>query len=244
MRASAAAMAIIFSLCAVMPALAASEADIGESLAALLRAGRSVVSNHQALINDPAIGAKNLTGERVVREAIDIYLKRQGRPPVDDAMTERERRIAEALIAAMREVVDEQQKIIDVKGVGFKGLIPAVFGRLVNERFAEKVGDEALMKVTAPVDLVRNRKARPDAWEREVIESMFLSAEWPRGKAFSETTDRDGRPAFRMLIPEYYSASCLSCHGQPKGETDISGYPREGGKEGDLAGAISITLFK
>ncbi len=237
-------MTVIFSLCAVMPALAASEAAIGESLAALLRAGRSVISNNQALINDPTIGEKNLTGERVVREAIEIYLGRQGRTPVDDAMPERERRIAEAQIEAMREVIDEQQKIIDVKGVGFKGLIPAVFGRLVNERFAEKVGDEALMKVTAPVDLVRNRKARPDAWEREVIESMFLSAEWPRGKAFSETTERDGRPAFRMLIPEYYSASCLSCHGQPKGETDISGYPREGGKEGDLAGAISITLFK
>ncbi len=30
--------------------------------------------------------------------------------------------------------------------------------------------DEASVKVTAPVDLVRNRKALPDAWERQVIE--------------------------------------------------------------------------
>ena len=47
-----------------------------------------------------------------------------------------------------------------------------------------------------------------------------------------------------MLIPEYYSPSCLTCHGQPKGEIDVSGYPKEGAAEGDLGGAISITLFR
>ena len=36
--------------------------------------------------------------------------------------------------------------------------------------------------------------------------------------------------------------SCLSCHGEPKGELDITGYPKEGAHEGDLGGIISITL--
>ena len=27
-----------------------------------------------------------------------------------------------------------------------------------------------------------------------------------------------GRPAFRVAVPEYYAASCLSCHGDPKGQ--------------------------
>jgi hypothetical protein len=47
-----------------------------------------------------------------------------------------------------------------------------------------------------------------------------------------------------MLVPEYYVASCLSCHGQPAGEMDITGYPKEGGQEGDLGAAISITIFE
>jgi hypothetical protein len=46
------------------------------------------------------------------------------------------------------------------------------------------------------------------------------------------------------MMPEYYGASCLSCHGQPKGEVDITGYPKEGAAAGDLSGAISITIFK
>ena len=51
----------------------------------------------------------------------------------------------------------------------------------------------------------------------------------------------DLRP--RTAVPEYYAASCLSCHGGPKGEIDITGYPKEGGKEGELGGIISITLY-
>ena len=47
-----------------------------------------------------------------------------------------------------------------------------------------------------------------------------------------------------MMTPDYYPASCLSCHGSPKGETDITGYPKEGAKEGDLGGVISIVLYK
>ena len=59
-----------------------------------------------------------------------------------------------------------------------------------------------------------------------------------------EVAEVDGRPAFRMLLPEYYTDSCLTCHGEPKGEIDVTGYPKEGGKAGDLGGAISIVLFK
>ena len=42
----------------------------------------------------------------------------------------------------------------------------------------------------------------------------------------------------------YYSASCLQCHGSPKGETDITGYPKEGANKGSLGGVISITLYR
>ena len=221
-----------------------SEAALGHHLAALLTAARSVVSAHQDVINDPALEDKGVDGDSVVEEAMAIYTERVGRPPLTDDMPELDRRLTEALIASIREVVDEHEAQIDMKGVGFKGFIPAVYGRLVSERFNEKVGTEALMKVTAPEELVRNRKARPDDWERQVIETRFDRADWPRGDAFTEHVEVNGRPAFRMLMPEYYSASCLTCHGEPAGEVDLTGYPKEGRAEGDLAGAVSISLFE
>ena len=103
---------------------------------------------------------------------------------------------------------------------------------------------EARIRVTAPSALVRNRKARPDPWEKSVLETRLLASDWPTGKSFTEEIEFEGRPAFRMLLPEYYRESCLACHGEPKGELDITNYPKEGGKAGDLAGAISIVIFR
>ena len=44
------------------------------------------------------------------------------------------------------------------------------------------------------------------------------------------------------MMPIYYQRECLACDGEPKGEWDISGYPKEGAGEGDLAGAISVEI--
>lgn len=53
-----------------------------------------------------------------------------------------------------------------------------------------------------------------------------------------------GKPAFRMLIPDYYSDPCLACHGSPAGETDVTGFPKEGGALGELVGANRIQYEK
>lgn len=219
-------------------------ADEGHRLAALLRVGRSVVSANQGLINDPDIGDKGLDSDSFLA-AVDTEFRRQfGNGPLEGDLTAEQRRLTEAQLAAMAEVLDENQDLINTQGLGFKGFIPAVFGRLVNERFADKVGEVARIKVTAPDELVRNRKARPDTWEAQILTDKLAHANWPRSQAYYEMladADSDG-PVFRMLIPEYYSESCLTCHGGPKGEVDVTGFPKEGGEAGDLAGAISILL--
>jgi general secretion pathway protein A len=51
-----------------------------------------------------------------------------------------------------------------------------------------------------------------------------------------------GSDGVRVMLPLFYNRQCLACHGGPKGEIDISGYEKEGFKEGDLGGAISIVL--
>lgn len=228
------------------PAQAANldDKEMAIKLANLLRAGRNVVSTNQPLINDPDIGEKNFTGDKLVAEAEAIYAKRTGSPLTMDGLSERDRRLVAAQKEAMLRIVEQHQSDINKEGVGFKGFIPAVFARLVNEEFEALAGSEARVRVTAPTNLVRNRKSRPDAWEREVLETRLLADDWPKGQYYTERVDFEGRPAFRMLFPEYYRASCLSCHGQPQGELDITGYPKEGGKEGDLGGAISIVIFE
>lgn len=231
---------------AVNQASAAEDADfeIGIKLADMLRASRSVVSASQSLINDPNIGDKWFTGEKLVRKAETIYAERVGTPLIVDGLSARDSRLLDAQRQAMRMVVDGHQAEINRLGVGFKGFIPAIFARLVNEEFEAIAGLEARIRVTAPPDLVRNRKARPDPWEKNILETRLLASDWPKGTPFTEEVEFEGRPAYRMLLPEYYRESCLACHGEPKGKLDITSYPKEGGKVGELAGAISIVIFR
>lgn len=220
------------------------DAMVTESLATMLRAGRTVVSRHQSEINDPNIGEKGLTGAKVLAETVRGYKETTGVDPTTLDQSTRQGRLLRAQMDAIVEVVDANQETINKKGLGFKGFIPATFARLVNEAFSRRAGDEADVKVTAPLDLVRNRKARPDVWELKVIRDEFLLPNWPKGKDFSEIANNKGRAAFRMAVPEYYVASCLSCHGSPKGEIDVTGYPKEGRAAGDLGGVISISLYR
>lgn len=235
------AMAIVMGTGVAAQDDAAKMAD-GNHLAAVLRAGRSVVSSNQPLINDETLGDKGLTPEAFLSQMTEAYVAANGTQPLTDDLSELQRRLVVAQLQAVSEVVAENQELINTPGMGFKGFIPAVFARLVNERFGEKAGDIAKVKVTAPLALVRNRKARPDEWETAVITEKFLDPAWSKGEPWFETIVSDTGSEFRMLIPEYYSASCLSCHGGPVGDMDISGFPKEGGHEGDLGGAISITL--
>jgi hypothetical protein len=213
-------------------------------LADMFRSVRQVVAQNQPLINNPDLGDKGLTGDVVLRQTLGAFREKTGIDPDALEPGSRDARLVSALEASIREVADEQQHLINAKGVGFKAFIPAVMGRLVSQRFNEKEGGEAVIRVTAPIELVRNRQARPDPWETSVIEKRFKAADWPTGKPFAEETRQNGHEAFRVLAPEYYSAGCLSCHGEPKGEVDVTGYPKEGAKLAQLGGAISITLFR
>jgi hypothetical protein len=234
----------LFSFIVPMQAEPADDANIAKNLADMLRAARQVISSNQARINDPNLGDKGLTGQVVLQQAVEIFKKTTGTDPASIDPASRFGRLMHAQMDAIVEATDANQATINAKGVGFKAFIPAVFARLVNEAFESHARDEAQIKVTAPEQLVRNRKSRPDQWESEVIRGKLLREDWPRGQAYAAEVDTKGRTAYRMMMPEYYANSCLSCHGSPKGETDITGYPKEGGKEGDLGAVISVTLFK
>ncbi|SDJ53257.1 Protein of unknown function [Bradyrhizobium sp. Rc2d] len=218
--------------------------SIGKSLADMLVAGETVISREQDRIDDPKLGDKGLSGETLLEQTREIYRRATG---VDAAAVDpasRHGRLLRAQMDAIVEVMDANQTTINAKGTGFKGFIPAVFARLVNEAFARKAKGEAEVKVTGPPDRIRNRKARPDAWETNVIKSKLLAPNWPRDHAYSAAVETGGRAAFRVMVPQYYDETCLACHGSPKGEVDITGYPKEGAKLDELGGVISIILYR
>lgn len=228
-------------------AVAAAEADkleIALDLATMLRSARSVIAENQKLINDASVGDKGLSGGVVQARALEKFRSTKGKTPEDIDTNTLQGRLLKAQIAAIKKVMDDNQSTINQSGVGFKGFVPAVFARLVNEEFRRTMGQEAEVKVTAPPELVRNRKARPDKWEISVIRAELSSPTWTKGKEYATEAQNRGRDAFRVLVPEYYGKGCLACHGKPKGELDVTGYPKEGGKLGDLGGVISVTLYQ
>lgn len=219
------------------------DAQIAKSLATMLRAGRTVVSRNQDRINDPNLGDKGLDGKTVLAESVKIYLEITKLDPLSIDAKTRHGKLIRAQMDSIVEVMDVHQQTINRQGVGFKGFIPAVFGRLVNEAFGRRAADFAEMKVTAPLQLVRNARARPDQWETEVIKDKLLSPGWPKDQFFAAVAQLKGKTAYRTAVPEYYGSSCLTCHGSPKGEFDLTGFPKDGASEGDLGGVISITLY-
>jgi len=230
------------------PALAASgpwndDERIAKDLAALLRAGRNVISANQDLINNPEIGDKGLSGRVVLKAAVQQCKEKFETDLGSIDSRTRHGRLIQAQMESILAVMESAKPSIDKKGTAFKGFIPAVFARLVNEEFTRRAMGEATIKVTAPSELVRNRTSRPDVLESEIILTKFLEPNWPAGEPYAVMRQQAGRSVFRMMVPDYYAASCLSCHGEPKNSLDVTGYPREGAKLGDLGGVISISLF-
>ena len=82
--------------------------------------------------------------------------------------------------------------------------------------------------------------------EANIIEGTLSDPKRPKGEALYGG-HRGGRTPrhFACCFPNTIRRlPGLSCHGEPKGAIDVTGYPKEGGKAGDLGGAISIVLFK
>ncbi len=243
LRAAAGVLCVLGMLPVLSAAAAVSDEEIAVSLATLLRSARAVISDKQKHINNPEIGNKELGAEVVVNIAKQNYKKATG-TDLDgiDAATLHSQLIA-AEIQAIADVMDEAQETINQKGIGLNGFLPAIFARLVTEKFRATIGEKATLKLTAPKNYVRNRANRPDKWEHKVIESMFKASGYKKGRHYTENTTVKGKQAFRLILPEYYKQSCLACHGEPAGERDITGGKKEGGKLGELGGAISVTIF-
>lgn len=231
-----AALALAGLLVAVAPDVARAADDrLAARLSRLLQTGRKIVSDKQALINDPGKGNKGFTPQAFADQVVADYAKATGidlrRPAGEDG------KWLTLMLEAQRETVSDAQLIINTPNMGFKGFIPAVFVRKTAEKFMAQSG--LRMKYTAGD--YRNARNAPDSFERKVL-TLFASSGYPKGKAYSELLEVDGKKVYRIMYPEYAVGSCLACHGRPRGARDITGGRKEGQKEGDLVGALSWTF--
>ncbi|MSQ77424.1 MAG: DUF3365 domain-containing protein [Nitrospiraceae bacterium] len=102
-------------------------------------------------------------------------------------------RLLLALLEAGREVVADNQFKINKQGIGFKGFIPAVWGRLAGEKFGQKTGIR--LKLTN-MDY-RFPGNKPDEFEAEVLK-LFADANYPKGKEYTRMTVVNGKSALTM----------------------------------------------
>jgi signal transduction histidine kinase len=113
---------------------------------------------------------------------------------------------------------------------------PSAMGQEVGALFAEMA--DSKVKQTRLV--VRDGDNEPDEFEEAAL--LAFAADPSRTEIFGRTSTTDGTPAFRYITAVRAEQNCLQCHGEPAGELDKTGHVKEGYKEGDLAGAISVTL--
>lgn len=227
------------------PAVAENESAVRETgrlLAVLLDAGRVVIGHNQLLLNDPAKGNKGFTPEVFAQQTLAAFKERTGHDLANLSVAtvpEMAKPLLARLLEESKKTVASYQTVINMPGVKYKGLIPATFGTETGTRFQSWSG--VYLKQTAPDNLVRNPKNKPDEFEAVEMKKMGEPS-FPRvGEQVVSATVEDAKTV-RVLLPLFYGKDCLSCHGAPKGERDVTGYPREGAQEGDLGGAISVKL--
>ncbi len=205
--------------------------EIARYIASVIVAGRGIVAEHQDLINDPQKADKGFTPE-YVEKLIRERFKRLTGKSIEELDPEA-RAVVEQVIDAAKMSVGMNQKRINQPGKGFKGYIPAVFGRETGQILKARCN----IQIKQTTFKYRNAYNQPDPYEKKVLK-MFESPDWPKGKGYGEFVN--GK--YRYLQPIYIKKACLKCHGEPKGARDIAGRIKEGYKEGDLRGAISVSF--
>lgn len=151
-------------------------------------------------------------------------------------MLEKSRIMAKQMSASW-EFIEVNQARIDTDSDGsynFKGIYCAIAGKSIAALFARGTDYEIRYVSTTP----RKSGALPDDFEADALEQFAATG----SNEYYGASVLDGKDVFRYVMPVYIEESCLECHGEPAGETDITGYSKEGHAIGDIGGAISIAM--
>ncbi len=239
-------LALVFTVSmSAAQVFAASEADLEKQsslVAKLLISCRAVIAQNQGLFNDPAKGDKGFTGDVYVGKVEEHFQKATGVEISEDdaSSSDPTKKSLGTLLVSTKKVIDESQKVLNQKGTGFKKVIPAIVGRRTGFKYTKAMGGGHSLKQTSMK--YRNPANQPDAFEQKILKK-FEAADYPNGQGMGEVvSNSDGSKVYRYMQPLYIKAACLKCHGDPKGTKDIAGRIKEGYKEGELRGAVSVII--
>ncbi len=211
-------------------------------IAKLLVSCRAIIAQNQDLINDPEKGDKGFTGD-LYTSKIKVHFKNATGIDVseNDAFSpDPVNKSLGILLCSAKAVIDESQKVINMKSKGFKKIIPAVVGRRTSFKYNKTMGVGYYLKQTSI--RYRNPANHPDAFETKHL-NIFEEPDHQKGNGIGRViTNSDGSKVYRYMLPISIKPSCLKCHGDPEGKIDISGGIKEGYREGEIRGAISVMI--
>ncbi len=195
-----------------------------------LAIGRLVIFAQMPKIGDPKLADKGF-GADVFADQWQTALEAQ---LID--ITPRQQQILDKLVWAGKLSMDINQDRINTKGVKYKHFLPAKWARETGLFFNAKTG----IYSKQPSVNYRHPSNAPDALEKKVLSGLVKDGE--KAKATGEFTQMGKQAVYRYFDPVKLMQPCLACHGTPKGELDMLGYEKDGMKEGDVVGMISVAI--
>lgn len=139
---------------------------------------------------------------------------------------------------AVWQFMDNSQSVINNTSDGtyeFKGLHCSLVGKSVGRLFS--AGSDYAIRYTNFNP--RSEQDIPDEFEAEALERFNANSSVKEHYGIAEY---QGEERFRYLQALEVDNSCLSCHGEPAGELDVTGKEKEGWTLDSFGGAISIVI--
>ena len=157
---------------------------------------------------------------------------------MENELREQGRALAQQMDAVWEFMVANQDRLARVAftddGV-YQGLHCAIAGRIIGQSFTMHSDYTTRFVNFSP----RNAVGEPDDYEAAALTAFHEDGSRADYYGFAEY---EGRQVFRYVAPMTIEEACLQCHGEPAGELDVTGTPKEGWKMGDVGGAISIIM--
>lgn len=202
-----------------------------EKLAKAVIAARTIIFAYSKKFVDPELGDKGFSGE---------YFERQWRNAFEGELidaTPTQKRLMEKLFWAGRQVIENNQDRLNLKGVAWKNFLPAKWEREMGQIFAARTG----IIIKQPGRAYRSPVNVPDDTERAALEHYVRGG---RSESASLTSYAvwGKQEIYRHMEPIRLIGPCMACHGKPKGELDIVGFEKDGLEVGDVIGLMSVSL--
>ena len=230
-------MGFVMSL-GVTPAWSGEDETVANELTILLKSSRAVLVQNKPLIKNPQKAGINV--DKFLSITYSNYEKATGKKFKKGSgnVGKAQDQLIKAIEQVVGDVVSGKDTALDPQG----RFLPAIFARKAAAKFGQVSGGHMTLKLTTRDEYLVNASNKADAWEKGVIDGKFMKQGWKKGKAFSQVSKHNGKKAFRLISPEYYKKGCMGCHGGKNGaKIHASKMP---GLEGQLGGAISVSIYK